>query len=461
MKDFQETTARLQPTTPFKGSVTGEEPTTTTIGLNDFHSEDTVDARGTGGGGMYVTAENKKMGSLFSSATLGLGSPELEYSLIGDTPPNTANIAGKGVDQSAATTFTPPRMLYGSPEGANMDLIEMLTATKPPPPRSVGFAPPGQASPSLSISPAFALVEPGSQTADRGRGSNPLISRISLSTSHSTPTSPAHTHAQSSPHKHTARPVRVAVRVRPFTSLEIDQGARRVVSFNGNKLIIVNPTAFDADPDAIAVAAAAVQAKEWAQVFKFDHVLWSHDAAGDDDDDGRHVSQEGVHREIGCEIVEKVLSGVSASCFAYGHTGTGKTHSLFGKLVSPSIAKVPTAPQTPLSTHTLPHTHSTSSPHASSPSPRSHSHPPSDIKLTYPCHLHSVHPASPLLGPCPPPWTLPGGEPFRRPRLPAQASTRRLRHRAALPHLPQRRLRAHPAPAQRPARRGAAAVRGR
>jgi tRNA C32,U32 (ribose-2'-O)-methylase TrmJ len=60
--------------------------------------------------------------------------------------------------------------------------------------------------------------------------------------------------------------VTVAVRVRPFTSQELDQGARRVVSFNGNKLIIVNPTAFDADPDAIAVAAAAAQAKEWAQV---------------------------------------------------------------------------------------------------------------------------------------------------------------------------------------------------
>ena len=58
----------------------------------------------------------------------------------------------------------------------------------------------------------------------------------------------------------------MAVRVRPFTSLEIDAGARRIVSHKDNKVIIVNPQAFDADPDAIANAAASVQCKEWAQV---------------------------------------------------------------------------------------------------------------------------------------------------------------------------------------------------
>ena len=34
-----------------------------------------------------------------------------------------------------------------------------------------------------------------------------------------------------------------------------------------------------------------------------------------------YVSQEGVHRAVGAEIVNNVLNGVSASCFAYGHTG--------------------------------------------------------------------------------------------------------------------------------------------
>ena len=39
-------------------------------------------------------------------------------------------------------------------------------------------------------------------------------------------------------------------------------------------MVIVNPAAFDADPDAIALAAATVECKEWAQVFLFNHVLW-------------------------------------------------------------------------------------------------------------------------------------------------------------------------------------------
>jgi hypothetical protein len=63
---------------------------------------------------------------------------------------------------------------------------------------------------------------------------------------------------------------------------------------------------------------ATVQCKEWAQVFRFDHVLWSH---AEQENEDVHVSQEGVHKAIGVEMVENVLNGISASCFAYGHTG--------------------------------------------------------------------------------------------------------------------------------------------
>ena len=71
-----------------------------------------------------------------------------------------------------------------------------------------------------------------------------------------------------------SRVVKVAVRVRPFSQFEIESNARRIVSYCGNKMVIVNPAAFDADPDAIALAAATVECKEWAQVFLFNHVLW-------------------------------------------------------------------------------------------------------------------------------------------------------------------------------------------
>lgn len=53
--------------------------------------------------------------------------------------------------------------------------------------------------------------------------------------------------------------VKVAIRVRPFSQIELQNEARRVVSHDGDKLVIVNPTAFDTDPDTIALAAGTLR----------------------------------------------------------------------------------------------------------------------------------------------------------------------------------------------------------
>ena len=95
-------------------------------------------------------------------------------------------------------------------------------------------------------------------------------------------------------------------------------GCRRIVSCLENKVVVVNPSSFDADPDTIVAAAVAVQGSEWARAFNFNHCLWSFDPH---DMDNEYIDQEGVHRAIGLEIVENILNGVSSSCFAYGHTG--------------------------------------------------------------------------------------------------------------------------------------------
>ena len=126
--------------------------------------------------------------------------------------------------------------------------------------------------------------------------------------------------------------VTVAVRIRPFMVGEIQQGPRRVVSVNGDKLILVNPNAFDADPDTIAAAAAAVslenmRCNDWAKVFCFDHCLWSYDPTDKED---IYVDEEGIYEAVGSNIVNDVTRGISSCCFAYGHTGTGKTHTMLG-----------------------------------------------------------------------------------------------------------------------------------
>ena len=135
---------------------------------------------------------------------------------------------------------------------------------------------------------------------------------------------------------HPERPVKVAVRVRPFLADESDIGDRRTLSKLGDNLVIVNPSAFEADPDAIAAAALALDNKNWAHVFEFDHCLWSYNPETKLE---RFYDQEEVHITVGHEIVDSVLQGVSASCFAYGHTSTGKTYSLFGNVQTAQEAK--------------------------------------------------------------------------------------------------------------------------
>eukprot|EP01037_Dinobryon_pediforme_P019551 gene19551-19987_t len=135
---------------------------------------------------------------------------------------------------------------------------------------------------------------------------------------------------------HPERPVKVAVRVRPFLADESDIGDRRTLSKLGDNLVIVNPSAFEADPDAIAAAALALDNKNWAHVFEFDHCLWSYNPETKLE---RFYDQEEVHITVGHEIVDSVLQGVSASCFAYGHTSTGKTYSLFGNVQTAKEAK--------------------------------------------------------------------------------------------------------------------------
>jgi hypothetical protein len=130
--------------------------------------------------------------------------------------------------------------------------------------------------------------------------------------------------------------VTVAVRVRPLTPAESKKGQRRTLSKDGNKLVVVDPQSFDVDPDAVAAASSAVDNNQWAQSFEFDHCLWDYSIKTKLE---QYADQVALHQAIGLDIVDKALNGISCSCFAYGHTSTGKTYSLFGGDVPPSSGR--------------------------------------------------------------------------------------------------------------------------
>ena len=75
---------------------------------------------------------------------------------------------------------------------------------------------------------------------------------------------------------------------------------------------------------------------DWAKEFRFNHCLWSQNPTDATD---LFAGQEEVFKVLGSSICDRAMSGISSSCFAYGHTGTGKTHTMFGDIVPTDVSK--------------------------------------------------------------------------------------------------------------------------
>ena len=112
--------------------------------------------------------------------------------------------------------------------------------------------------------------------------------------------------------------VKVYVRVRPQSAKEQESNSKRIVSVRENKIVVVNPNAFDADPDVIASAATFLSLNEYAKVFDFDKCFWSYE-----ENSSNYADQETVFQTIGSDIVENVLNGISSCCFSYGGINSG------------------------------------------------------------------------------------------------------------------------------------------
>jgi len=107
--------------------------------------------------------------------------------------------------------------------------------------------------------------------------------------------------------------VKVAVRVRPFNSREMNRSAECIISMEGNTTRITNPKCPPGTKDAI-------------KSFNFDYSYWSHDPHGEG-----FQGQEKVYRDLGDEMLQHSFDGYNVCIFAYGQTGSGKSYTMMGK----------------------------------------------------------------------------------------------------------------------------------
>ncbi|XP_032904438.1 kinesin-like protein KIF1B isoform X13 [Amblyraja radiata] len=105
--------------------------------------------------------------------------------------------------------------------------------------------------------------------------------------------------------------VKVAVRVRPFNTREINKDSKCIIQMQGNITTIFNPK----------------NPKDSPKTFSFDHSYWSHTST----EDPSFASQSQVYNDIGKEMLQHSFEGYNVCIFAYGQTGAGKSYTMMGK----------------------------------------------------------------------------------------------------------------------------------
>jgi len=103
--------------------------------------------------------------------------------------------------------------------------------------------------------------------------------------------------------------VRVVIRCRPLSKKEIENGRQAIVKMDTKKGEIF----------------IQKEESEVPKIFTFDSVYdWKSE-------------QESIFVEQAFPIIENVLQGYNATLFAYGQTGTGKTHTMSGVPKDPEL----------------------------------------------------------------------------------------------------------------------------
>ena len=112
--------------------------------------------------------------------------------------------------------------------------------------------------------------------------------------------------------------VTVCVRVRPANELE--RGKPNLVNIVDDNCIVFDPHDADAQQEQAPSARtrkrlAAGRRRTREQIYKFDNVF------------APSATQEDVYAATAKNVIDSVLNGFNATVFAYGATGSGKTHT--------------------------------------------------------------------------------------------------------------------------------------
>ncbi|XP_071833183.1 uncharacterized protein [Apostichopus japonicus] len=119
--------------------------------------------------------------------------------------------------------------------------------------------------------------------------------------------------------------VKVAVRVRPLSKREEENGAVSVVNIHNETLLSITNWKIGGTDE-------GDRHRERVKYFSFDYVFNSSDKW-----DGSYVSQEQVYMKLGPEVINAACDGYNTCLFAYGQTSSGKTYTMVGDEVNPGL----------------------------------------------------------------------------------------------------------------------------
>eukprot|EP00742_Colponemidia_sp_Colp-10_P009076 GILJ01009868.1.p1 GENE.GILJ01009868.1~~GILJ01009868.1.p1 ORF type:complete len:1342 (-),score=241.70 GILJ01009868.1:272-4297(-) len=99
--------------------------------------------------------------------------------------------------------------------------------------------------------------------------------------------------------------VKVVIRIRPLLKSEIEAGASNVLAVEGNQLLVSHPNH-----------------KSNSQQFVFDRIF--------ENQSSTQLTSELIHREIGLAVLQTAWEGFDCCVLAYGGSGSGKSHAMWG-----------------------------------------------------------------------------------------------------------------------------------